>query len=453
MAEIKRPVCSNTKCPMVLHGTCTIGKNEAGCNYEIFANTPAAKNAANVFMDNSVALQFKKPMPKILAVVTDKVDEKQVFLGSTLRVDTIFSHEIEYKRGTFTIEVSPKENVVIENQNVLVDRHTLRNIFKVVKTGEVTFTVKYTDENGTESTANVAVTVIEAKDYVAPPAEVIRLVSDKEEVISGEAVTIQVRTDVAIENATDVTIITVGSGLTKKGEPVLLSDKKTVKQVYTAATPGNVEVSAKTAKGSVTKKISVTVKAKDPTPGPDEEPKITAISAAPTAIDIGEDTLVTIQFDKAPKLSDVTITPDNNKLTQKIAPALVGTNVTVTYTGKAAGEAKIVVAYKGASKETKVTVNQPVAKAVLQSITAAPTSQAVGKDVVITCTFDKAPVLSEVTITPDSAHFDEKTPKAIEGNNVTVTYTVKGTNGAAKVTAVHNGVTKECTVTVTGAQA
>lgn len=448
MADLKRPVCSNTKCPMVLHGTCTIGRNEVGCNYEVFANTPAAKNAANVFMDNSVALQFKKPMPKILAVVTDKVDEKQVFLGSTVRVDTIFSHEIEYKRGTFTIEVSPKENVTVENTNVLMDRHTLRNVFKVAKPGEVTFTVKYTDENGTESTANVAITVIEAKDYVAPPAEVIRLVVDKDELKVGESITVQAKADGTLKAASDITFV-VDDKLTKEGEAVLLNDKKTVKAVFKAAKAGSTEVSAKTSTGKITRKVAVTVK--EAPVAPEEDPKITGVVAKPATIDIGADTVVTISFDKAPKLSDVTITPDTAKLTQKVAPAISGNTVTVTYTGKAAGAAKVSVKYKEQeTQETTITVNQPAsAKAVLQSVTASPTTQQVDKDVTITLAFDKAPVLSEVQITPDATHLTEKTPKTISGNNVTVIYTVKGEAGPAKVTAIHNGVTKECTVTVT----
>lgn len=451
MAEIKRPVCSNTKCPMVLHGTCTIGKNEAGCNYEVFANTPAAKNAANVFLDNSIALVFDKPMPKLLAVVTDKADEAQVLLGSTVRVDAIFSHEIEYKRGTFSIEVSAPENVESVNSLMLVDRHTVRNNFKVIKTGEVTFTVTYTDEKGTESTANVAITVINAEDYVAPAPEVIRVVVDKEEVKVEEAVTVQVRTDRPLKAASEVTI-TVDDKFTKEGEAVLLADKKTVKQVLKAAKEGETEVQAKVTAGKVTKKVAVKVNPADPKPEPPaEEPKITSISANPQSVEVGKDTVVTIVFDKAPNLSDVTIMPDSAKLTQKIAPAVSGNNVTVTYTGKAAGAAKVSAKYKeGEVKETTVTVSQPApAKAILQSATPAPTSQQVGKDVTVTLAFDKAPVLSEVTITPDAAHLTEKTPKAIQGNNVVVVYTVKGTAGSAKVTAVHNGVTKECNITVT----
>lgn len=450
MAEIKRPVCSNTKCPMVLHGTCTIGKNEAGCNYEVFANTPAAKNAANVFLDNSIALVFDKPMPKLLAVVTDKADEKQVFLGSTVRVDAIFSHEVEYKRGAFKIEVSAPENVESENSMMLVDRHTVRNNFKVVKEGEVTFTVTYTDEKGVESTANVAITVIKAEDYVAPAPEVIRVVVDKEEVKVGESIVLQVRSDRPLNAANEVAV-TVDDKLTKEGDAVLLADKKTVKQVLKAAKEGSTEVQAKVTAGKVTKKVSITVKNVETAPS--EDPKIVKISANPETVEIGKDTVVTVEFDKTPSLESLVLTPDLTKLTEKVKAAVSDKKVTVTYTGKAQGAAKVSAKYKEQeAKETTITVNQPApVKAILQKATANPETQQVGKDVVVTLAFDKAPVLSEVTINPDATHLTEKTPKAISGNNVTVTYTVKGDAGPAKVTAIHNGVTKECTITVTGA--
>lgn len=450
MAELKRPVCSNTSCPMVLHGTCTVGRNEAGCNYEVSTNTPAAKNAANVFLDNSIALVFDKPMPKLLAVVTDKADEKQVFLGSTVRVDAIFSHEIEYKRGTFKIEVSAPENVESVNSLMLVDRHTIRNNFKVIKTGEVTFTVTYTDEKGTESTANVAITVINVEDYVAPAPEVVRVVVDKAEVKVEDTVTVQVRTDRPLKASSEVTI-TVDDKFTKEGEAVLLADKKTVKQVLKAAKEGETEVQAQVAAGKVVKKVAVKVNTNPKPEPPVEDPKIQSVSVNPQSVEVGKDAVVTITFDKAPELGSLVITPDSEKLTEKVKPAVSGNDVTVTYTGKAVGVAKVSAKYKEQeAKETTVTVTQPApTKAVFKSITAAPTSQQVGKDVTVTLAFDKAPVLGEVTITPDAAHLTVKNPKAISGNNVTVTYTVKGTPGSAKVTAVHNGVTKECTVTVT----
>ena len=166
--------------------------------------------------------------------------------------------------------------------------------------------------------------------------------------------------------------VTPSAGLTYKNDGAVSGKTWTGK--FTGKTPGAQNVQL--AFGGATKTIAVTVNALPVITG---EPQVSK-----TPIEIDEDVVLTLNFDKAGvKVGEVQVTPSEG-LTQKVAPAVSGTKLTVTYTGKTAGAQTVKFALRGVTKTANIVVNQPMT---LQSVTAKPESVVQGQDSLITMQF------------------------------------------------------------------
>lgn len=162
------------------------------------------------------------------------------------------------------------------------------------------------------------------------------------------------------------------TGLTYKNDGAVSGKTWTGK--FTGKTPGAQNVQLQF--GGVTKTVNITVNALPVISG---EPQVSK-----TPIEIDEDVTVTLNFDKAGvKVGEVQVTPSEG-LTQKVAPAVSGTKLTVTYTGKTAGAQTVTFELRGVSKTANIVVN---AAAVLKSVAAEPSSVTQGQDSTITMQF------------------------------------------------------------------
>lgn len=166
--------------------------------------------------------------------------------------------------------------------------------------------------------------------------------------------------------------VTPSAGLTYKDDGAVSGKTWTGK--FTGKTPGAQNVQLQF--GGVTKTVNITVNALPVISG---EPQVSK-----TPIEIDEDVTVTLNFDKVGvKVGEVQVTPSEG-LTQKVAPAVSGTKLTVTYTGKTAGAQTVTFELRGVSKTANIVVN---AAAVLKSVTAEPSSVTQGQDSTITMQF------------------------------------------------------------------
>lgn len=166
--------------------------------------------------------------------------------------------------------------------------------------------------------------------------------------------------------------VTPSAGLTYKNDGAVSGKTWTGK--FTGKTPGAQNVQLQF--GGVTKTVNITVNALPVISG---EPQVSK-----TPIEIDEDVTVTLNFDKAGvKVGEVQVTPSEG-LTQKVAPAVSGTKLTVTYTGKTAGAQTVTFELRGVSKTANIVVN---AAAVLKSVAAEPSSVTQGQDSTITMQF------------------------------------------------------------------
>ena len=162
------------------------------------------------------------------------------------------------------------------------------------------------------------------------------------------------------------------AGLTYKNDGAVSGKTWTGK--FTGKTPGAQNVQLQF--GGVTKTVNITVNALPVISG---EPQVSK-----TPIEIDEDVTVTLNFDKAGvKVGEVQVTPSEG-LTQKVAPAVSGTKLTVTYTGKTAGAQTVTFELRGVSKTANIVVN---AAAVLKSVAVEPSSVTQGQDSTITMQF------------------------------------------------------------------
>ena len=162
------------------------------------------------------------------------------------------------------------------------------------------------------------------------------------------------------------------AGLTYKDDGAVSGKTWTGK--FTGKTPGAQTVQLQF--GGVTKTVNITVNALPVISG---EPQVSK-----TPIEIDEDVTVTLNFDKAGvKVGEVQVTPSEG-LTQKVAPAVSGTKLTVTYTGKTAGAQTVTFELRGVSKTADIVVN---AAAVLKSVAVEPSSVTQGQDSTITMQF------------------------------------------------------------------
>lgn len=258
-------MANNSICPVVdcIHktdGSCRTGLTPPGRNFCVPTEGAIAKEAGNIFKDTSMAPVFVEPQPKILGTVTNNVDDTQILVGSTLRIDTIFSHELQYNRGTFEITPSDETLVAEAARYVVIDRHTLRWEYTVLAEGSVTFDTKFTDVDGVESTGTVACTFVEeSTPSPEPKPEVSSITATPSSITVGEDVTVTIKFTKVVEDAADVAV-TAGSELTVKTPFSLGADKTSGTAVYTGNAEGTgVTISAKTTEGTETKAATVDI--------------------------------------------------------------------------------------------------------------------------------------------------------------------------------------------------
>lgn len=150
-------------------------------------------------------------------------------------------------------------------------------------------------------------------------------------------------------------------------------------------------------------------------------------------IDVGEDVVLTLAFDKALVAGQAEPTIQiPTGLTEKVAFALSETRDggTITLTADTTGDYTVSAILGGVTKTAAVKV--AVVDPVLESATPSASSIEIGQDVTITATFDKAPDIADVTFTP-SAELQLKTDKQLVGNTVVVVYTAITASSAASV--------------------
>lgn len=233
--------------------------------------------------------------------------------------------------------------------------------------------------------------------------------------------------------------LTIPEGLTQKGDITIDDAKKTAKVTVTGKTLGNHTVSVQYDSGAAkTCQIAVTA-----VPAFSGDPTVN-----PTAVEVGGEVTVTQAFTvDGIQVSEVTIKPSAG-LIAKGAASISGKVLTAKFTAKTPGAQTVTLGFKETEKVANVTVNAlPVFNG---EPTVSKAAIEIGEDVIITQKFDKAGVsLDAVTITP-SAGLTEKTPAAISGSTLTVTYTGK-TAGVQTVEIEYNGNSKTANVTVNAA--
>lgn len=241
-----------------------------------------------------------------------------------------------------------------------------KNNAKVIVTGKTVgaqeVSVQY---NGGEIKKKTTITVTPAPAFAGEPT------ASPTAVEVGADTTVTATFNVDGVQASQVKV-TPSAGLTYKNDGAVSGKTWTGK--FTGKTPGAQNVQLQF--GGVTKTVNITVNALPVISG---EPQVSK-----TPIEIDEEVTVTLNFDKAGvKVGEVQVTPSEG-LTQKVAPAVSGTKLTVTYTGKTDGVQTVKFELRGVSKTANITVN---AAAVLKSVAAEPSSVAQGQDSTITMQF------------------------------------------------------------------
>lgn len=251
----------------------------------------------------------------------------------------------------------------------------------------------------------------------------------------GDVVTAKATMSAAMPTEQATPTITGTAGLTPKGSVVVAGDRTYVTQQFTVGDQVTQQTVTATSYGA-SKTANITPVAKA---------VLSSVTPVPTTVEIGGKSVVTLAFDKAPRLAEVQITADTAKLTESKAKAIAGNNVTVEYTGKAAGAANVSAVHNGVTKSSSITVNPAYA---INTVVANPTSVLVGADTTVTATFNRAPVLSDCTFTPSAGLTQKEAPK-VAGNTVVAKYTGK-TAGAQNVTVTYTGVSgsKKADITV-----
>lgn len=255
------------------------------------------------------------------------------------------------------------------------------------------------------------------------------------DVQKGDVITAKATMSAAMPTEQTTPTITGTAGLTPKGSVVVAGDRTYVTQQFTVGDQVTQQTVTATSYGA-SKTANITPVAKA---------VLSSVTPAPTTVEIGGKSVVTLAFDKAPRLAEVQITADTAKLTESKAKAIAGNNVTVEYTGKAAGAANVSAVHNGVTKSSSITVNPAY---VINTVVADPTTVLVGADTTVTATFNRAPVLSNCTFTPSAGLTQKEAPKVV-GNTVVAKYTGK-TAGAQNVTVTYTGVSgsKKADITV-----
>lgn len=303
------------------------------------------------------------------------------------------------------------------------------------KTVTATYTTKDVAKDGVKITAEYLDVTKEVSINIVAAATMTTLaLTPSTDVQKGDVVTAKLTMSKAMPTDQDTPTIIATAGLVKKGDVVVSPDRTYITQGFTVGDPVAQQTVTATSYGT-NKTATVTPVAKA---------VLASVTPNPATVEIGGKSVVTIAFDKAPRLNEVTITPDAAKLTQSVAPHISGNSVQVEYTGKAAGAAKVSVVHNGITKEGTITVDPAFA-----SVAAAPTSVAINADTVVTMTFTgAAPVLSKVAMTP-SAGLTKKGEITVSGMTAKCTFTGKTAGSQTVECKYDNANTKTATVTVT----
>lgn len=233
--------------------------------------------------------------------------------------------------------------------------------------------------------------------------------------------------------------ITIPAGCVEKTKPYIEGNK--VKAVYTVTSAGTKVFKASYDNGT---EVSATFSSK-------EVPAVlTGIVLKPASVGINDSCVATISFNKAlidtQSVDDITISADANATVGSVTLAADRTSASVTITaGSTVGSSKIICTMGDVTKEATLEITEP--KAVLEKIELDKNELLINEDVVLTASFDKAPVLADIKISPSSGLVVKVEPTIVVGNKVVATYT--GTKlGIQSIAVVHNGVTKTVTITV-----
>lgn len=166
------------------------------------------------------------------------------------------------------------------------------------------------------------------------------------DVQKGDVITAKATMSAAMPTEQATPTITGTAGLVAKGSPVVAGDRTYVTQQFTVGDQVTQQTVTATSYGA-SKTANITPVAKA---------VLNTITPSPASVAIGAKSVVTIAFNKAPRLAEVQITADTAKLTESKVKAVSGNNVTVEYTGKAAGVANISVVHNGVTKTATITV-------------------------------------------------------------------------------------------------
>lgn len=304
------------------------------------------------------------------------------------------------------------------------------------QTVTATYTTKGVEKADAKITAEYLDVTKEVSINIVAAATMTTLaLTPSADVQKGDVVTAKLTMSKAMPADQDTPTITATAGLVKKGDVVVATDRTYITQEFTVGDQVTQQTVTATSYG-VNKTATVTPVAKA---------VIASVTPAPTSVEIGGKSTVTIAFDKAPRLAEVAITYDQAKLTEATAKKISGNNVVVEYTGKAAGAAEVSVVHNGVTKKGTITVNPAYA---INTVVADPTIVLVGADTTVTATFNRGPVLENVTFQPSTGLTQKEAPR-VEGNTVVAKYTGK-TAGAQNVTVTYTGVSgsKKADITV-----
>lgn len=224
--------------------------------------------------------------------------------------------------------------------------------------------------------------------------------------------------------------IVLPEGVTKQGEISLKGNEAELTVIGTTVGPKLISASYD---GGAKKTTTLTVT---------EVTQFTAVRTEPAdSVYCSEQVKLIAEFSRAPKLEEVKVTAPPS-FVQVEAPKVVGHNVEATYTAAGTPQlnSEFSVNFRSGTVEKTVQINVEEKPALLESVDASKKTARVTDETTVTFTFDKEPVLDQMDIRPSSG-LSVKTPAAVAGRTITVTYTCN-TAGSQTVTGTYNKVSK-----------
>ena len=344
----------------------------------------------------------EKALPKVIALVTDYAADAKYVVGKRFFLDAVFDHQIQYSDIVKGVkwEITPKENF----REILVtarpDARTIRKEIIPLKDGELALKCSYTDKNKVKSEVSLTVNV-ESGIIAEDPLRVVKIINMEytnpdvvDEFEVGQVEEVKVYFDSIMETEKSFSVIT--SENIKITKPLkLASDKKSGTFSFECVSAGKGSVQVSTT-GTPYVGFYVPVKVL-------EELALVAISG-PLEVIKGQTVDCVLTFNnylkgQVPKGLKVTL--DNANVTEK-SRAVVGKNVTITYTGATEGVTKVEAQLGDAdpSKSCDITV-QPEARNI-KTVTANKPEVMTGENMDVAIEFDEYPVQDKIKFTPSS---------------------------------------------------